>query len=78
MSTNRPTEEKLQKVLAAVGLASRRVVEGYILDERITVNGEKLTSVNGLTETKMNCHLTVSHCGLTLNWSITCYTNLKE
>ncbi len=40
MSTSRPTEEKLQKVLAAVGLASRRVVEGYILDERITVNGE--------------------------------------
>ena len=39
MSTSRPTEEKLQKVLAAVGLASRRVVEGYILDERITVNG---------------------------------------
>ncbi len=40
MSTERPTEEKLQKVLAGIGLASRRVVEGYILDERITVNGE--------------------------------------
>ena len=40
MSTERPTEEKLQKVLAGIGLASRRVVEGYIIDERITVNGE--------------------------------------
>jgi len=40
VSTERPTEEKLQKVLAGIGLASRRVVEGYILDERITVNGE--------------------------------------
>ena len=40
MSTERPSEEKLQKVLAGIGLASRRVVEGYILDERITVNGE--------------------------------------
>ena len=27
-------------MLAGIGLASRRVVEGYILDERITVNGE--------------------------------------
>ena len=40
MSKERPSEEKLQKVLAGIGLASRRVVEGYILDERITVNGE--------------------------------------
>ena len=40
MSTENPSEEKLQKVLAGIGLASRRVVEGYILDERITVNGE--------------------------------------
>ena len=40
MSTESKSEEKLQKVLAGIGLASRRVVEGYILDERITVNGE--------------------------------------
>ena len=40
MSTESPQEEKLQKVLAGIGLASRRVVEGYILDERIMVNGE--------------------------------------
>tara|TARA_Y100000996_G_scaffold47317_1_gene32544 strand:- start:1041 stop:1766 length:726 start_codon:yes stop_codon:yes gene_type:complete len=40
VSTENPSEEKLQKVLAGIGLASRRVVEGYILDERITVNGE--------------------------------------
>ena len=40
MSTESPQEEKLQKVLAGIGLASRRVVEDYILDERIMVNGE--------------------------------------
>jgi len=40
VSTESKSEEKLQKVLAGIGLASRRVVEGYILDERITVNGE--------------------------------------
>ena len=33
-------EEKLQKVLARMGIASRRVVEEYILDERVQVNGE--------------------------------------
>jgi|TARA_B100001094_G_scaffold177776_1_gene171675 23S rRNA pseudouridine2605 synthase len=38
-SENQP-QEKLQKVLASIGLASRRVVEDYIIDERITVNGE--------------------------------------
>ena len=32
-------EEKLQKVLARMGLASRRAVEEYILDERVEVNG---------------------------------------
>jgi len=33
-------EEKLQKVLARMGIASRRVVEEHILDERVQVNGE--------------------------------------
>lgn len=32
--------EKLQKVLARVGLASRRVLEEWIRDGRVTVNGE--------------------------------------
>ena len=40
MPTDKPTEEKLQKVLASIGLASRRMVENYILNERIIVNGE--------------------------------------
>ncbi len=40
MSSENQPQEKLQKVLASIGLASRRVVEDYIIDERITVNGE--------------------------------------
>jgi 23S rRNA pseudouridine2605 synthase len=33
-------EERLQKVLAAAGVASRRASEGLILEGRVTVNGE--------------------------------------
>lgn len=33
-------EERLQKVLAAAGVASRRVCEGFIVQGRVTVNGE--------------------------------------
>jgi 23S rRNA pseudouridine2605 synthase len=33
-------EERLQKVLAAAGVASRRACEGFILEGRVTVNGE--------------------------------------
>ena len=40
MDSNDEQEEKLQKVLARMGIASRRVVEEYILDERVQVNGE--------------------------------------
>ena len=40
MESTNEQEEKLQKVLARMGIASRRVVEEYILDERVQVNGE--------------------------------------
>tara|TARA_B100000686_G_scaffold267414_1_gene282584 strand:+ start:375 stop:1130 length:756 start_codon:yes stop_codon:yes gene_type:complete len=40
LGTGRNKEEKLQKVLARVGLASRRAAEEYILDQRVHVNGE--------------------------------------
>ncbi|MEX1162422.1 MAG: pseudouridine synthase [Nitriliruptor sp.] len=33
-------EERLQKVMAAAGVASRRVCEGFIIEGRVTVNGE--------------------------------------
>lgn len=40
MESANEQEEKLQKVLARMGIASRRVVEEHILDERVQVNGE--------------------------------------
>ena len=34
-------EERLQKLISACGLASRRAAEGWIIAGRVTVNGEK-------------------------------------
>ena len=39
-SADQPAGERLQKVMAAAGVASRRVCEDYIAQGRVTVNGE--------------------------------------
>ena len=41
--SNNPVGEKLQKVLARVGLASRRDIESWIAEGRVRVNGETAT-----------------------------------
>ncbi|WP_167139836.1 pseudouridine synthase [Diaminobutyricimonas sp. TR449] len=41
--TSEATGERLQKVMAAAGVASRRVCEQYIAEGRVAVNGEIIT-----------------------------------
>ena len=40
-----PEGIRLQKVLSAAGVASRRVIEQYIVEGRIRVNGETVTEL---------------------------------
>src|SRR5438445_63924 len=51
----RPEPERLQKVFARAGLASRRVTEDWIRAGRITVNGQIATLGSG-------AHLAVMRC----------------
>lgn len=44
-NSEQPEGIRLQKVLAAAGVASRRVVEEYIVAGRISVNGERVTEL---------------------------------
>ena len=44
-----PEGIRLQKVLSAAGVASRRVIEQYIVEGRIRVNGETAVSYTHLT-----------------------------
>ena len=38
-------EQRLQKILSAAGIASRRAAETYITDRRVSVNGETVTQL---------------------------------
>ena len=38
-------EQRLQKIIAAAGLTSRRNAEQYIIDGRVTVNGKVVTEL---------------------------------
>ena len=49
MTTEERNEERLQKVLATAGVASRRRSEELILAGRVTVNGKKVTVSAGST-----------------------------
>jgi len=45
MAQDKGTGERLQKVLAQAGVASRRHSEQLILDGRVTINGEKVSTL---------------------------------
>ena len=38
-------QQRLQKILSAAGIASRRAAETYITDRRVSVNGETVTQL---------------------------------
>ena len=59
--------ERLQKVLAAAGVASRRVVEDMIVDGRITVNGKLVTELG--TRITMDARVTVDGKAIQLDAS---------
>src|SRR5512134_3318067 len=44
-STTWPMQERLQKILSAAGVASRRAAEDYIRQGRVSVNGETVTAL---------------------------------
>ena len=49
-ASDSPTSERLQKVLAAAGVASRRVCENLIVAGRVSVNGEIVTELGSRVE----------------------------
>jgi pseudouridine synthase len=46
------SKERLQKVLSQAGIASRRTCEQYILDGRVSVNGQTVTTLPVIVDTE--------------------------
>lgn len=71
MSANNEAEsnkpERLQKVLAAAGVASRRVVEDMIVEGRISVDGKRVTELG--TRITMDARVTVDGKAIQLDTS---------
>ena len=58
MQRNACMEERLQKILAAAGIASRREAEKIILAGRVKVNGKTITEL-GCKFDAASCRITV-------------------
>ena len=64
--------ERLQKVLARIGLGSRRVCEDLIAAGRVTVNGEVPVWAGGSTRRSTRWSSTGCRCRCCPAWSTTC------
>ena len=49
-------EERLQKILAGAGVASRRKAEEFIVEGRVTVNGKVVTELGTKADFEQRSH----------------------
>ena len=70
-----PTGDRLQKVLARIGVGSRRVCEELIVDGRVTVNGRCPSWAAGWTRLSTGWSSTGCRCPFNPGWSTTWSTS---